>query len=161
MNLTDVESHLLARIAESKAFTAYDNQPITENWRLRTYPAQAIPICCIEDPETKRVEAWGMRFRVIFGPDQKRFYCDLDVRMRPRWKPIENGEGLEPAYVHICVPGVTDSSISWIKLKEDGSDLGADLSLMKWYARWLMQTLKDDKKCGKFMRYKIPYSVNP
>jgi hypothetical protein len=144
-NRAAIEEALLRRIEESKIWAKENIGVDIPTLDVRGYPARLKILQYLDD---KRVEANGVRFRLFFGSDTRKFYTDLDVRLNPSWLCTEGKDDIPPyVVVYALDKNGAGDSLHWFYLS-DIKQTNENLEIADWYEKFINRCTGqgDDKK---------------
>ena len=148
MRIEDIEADLERRIEETQDWLNRESSPEISGLEARGTSCTATVIALISDP--KRKESDGVRFRLEYGTESKRYESQAEVRIKASPSGSSDGQGIANGpYVAVYVLDV-ESGTGLLSFFDqfDNADVyfrSADSTIEEWYTGWLRRLLRQER----------------
>lgn len=141
----EIEEALQTRIEESRRWVDQYAGSEFQTHEIRGHPARIRILKFLDDD---RVEANGVRFRLLFGSETKQFFTDLEVRINPNWYRAEGKDDVPPyVVVYALDEKKKGDELHCFNISSRGQ-LNESSGIEGWYEKYIRRCTQqgDDKK---------------
>ena len=155
-NRTTIEQGLHKRIEDTRNWVKEHQGEDILGLTFRKHPARLEVVQFLDDD---RIEAHGVRFRLIFGSPAKTFFTDLDVRINPNWLISEGKDDTAPyIVVYALSENGAGDSLNWFYFVEL-DQLAENIETGDWYLSFIKKAIRPGSD-GKIMIHRQEVGSN-